>query len=163
MSDKPVLKKLKTDLGETRVHVRTEQNVSPFIVPPAPKGLTLDEYQKFAARTANYPEVSMPVKVKGHNGDEQVVWIDMGVTYCTLGLAGEAGEVANVVKKGIRDGLSPAEQAERVKKELGDVLWYAAQLATELGMSLSEVAEANLSKLADRQTRGVIGGSGDDR
>jgi NTP pyrophosphatase (non-canonical NTP hydrolase) len=85
--------------------------------------------------------------------------------YPTLGLTGEAGEVADKVKKVIRDrgGVFDADTREAIKLELGDVLWYVAQLASELGYDLNEVADANLQKLSSRAARGRIGGSGDQR
>jgi NTP pyrophosphatase (non-canonical NTP hydrolase) len=103
--------------------------------------MTFDDYQSAARKTAIYPEQHK-------------------VVYPALGLAGEAGEVAEKVKKWIRDGvLDP----DAVKKELGDVLWYLAALAGDLNLSLSDVAEANVRKLESRQARGVLGGSGDNR
>jgi NTP pyrophosphatase (non-canonical NTP hydrolase) len=100
--------------------------------------------------------------------------------YLILGLASEAGEVADKVKKLIRDNPktygelmyflhngSPNEAINRfrdgIEKELGDVLWYISAISTCLRLSLNEVAEANLYKLQSREERGVIGGSGDDR
>jgi NTP pyrophosphatase (non-canonical NTP hydrolase) len=85
--------------------------------------------------------------------------------YPTLGLCGEAGEVADKVKKVLRDrqgNFSPEVIAD-LQLELGDVLWYVAQLATELGLELEQIAQANLDKLASRAARNVIGGSGDRR
>ena len=85
--------------------------------------------------------------------------------YPTLGLCGEAGEVADKVKKVLRDrqgNFSPEVIAD-LKLELGDVLWYVAQLATELGLELEQIAQTNLDKLASRAARNVIGGSGDRR
>lgn len=84
------------------------------------------------------------------------------VSYMTLGLAGEAGEIANKVKKLIRDGDSPEKRAA-IAAELGDVLWYVAGLATELGVNLGDVAQANLDKLNKRAAEGKIQGSGDTR
>ncbi len=104
-------------------------------------------YQARSRRTAQYPII-------GH-----------AVVYPTLGLANEAGEVAGKIKKIFRDkggGLSEADQ-QALKSELGDVLWYLAQMCTELGLSLDEVAESNLSKLTSRLERGQIGGEGDER
>ncbi len=83
--------------------------------------------------------------------------------YPALGLAGEAGEVANKVKKLSRDHLDPKDLQEDIKSELGDVLWYLAAVATEFDISLTDVAADNLRKLEDRRARGVIGGSGDNR
>lgn len=92
---------------------------------------------------------------------------DAGVNpiYPTLGLCGEAGEVADKVKKVLRDqgGEFSAEVIAALQLELGDVLWYVAQLATELGLELDQVAQANLDKLASRSARNVISGSGDSR
>jgi NTP pyrophosphatase (non-canonical NTP hydrolase) len=85
--------------------------------------------------------------------------------YPTLGLCGEAGEVADKVKKVLRDrqgNFSPEVIAD-LKLELGDVLWYVAQLATELGLELEQIAQTNIDKLASRAARNVIGGSGDRR
>ncbi|NLF75598.1 MAG: nucleoside triphosphate pyrophosphohydrolase family protein [Chloroflexi bacterium] len=109
--------------------------------------LTFSEYQRRTADTAIYPDV-------GRNP-----------IYPTLGLAGEAGEVCEKVKKVLRDsdGQFSAEAVGAIQKELGDVLWYAARLAAELGLDLGQVAEANLSKLASRQQRDHLSGSGDDR
>lgn len=109
--------------------------------------MTFDEYQKKSRRTALYPRA----------GENYI--------YPTLGLAGEAGEVANKIKKIERDhgGVLNRDTKETVESELGDVLWYVAQLATELGIPLEQVAEKNLEKLAARLERGRISGSGDQR
>ena len=87
------------------------------------------------------------------------------IVYPTLGLANEAGEVAGKVKKIFRDKGGFISDADRqaLKQELGDVLWYLTQICTELGLTLEEVAEANLTKLASRQERGQIRGEGDIR
>ncbi len=87
------------------------------------------------------------------------------MAYPALGLAGEAGEVAEHAKKAIRDdaGVVSEERREAMAKELGDVLWYVSQLASELGLELDEIARANLEKLLSRQRRGVLSGSGDER
>ncbi|MHB8242870.1 MAG: nucleoside triphosphate pyrophosphohydrolase family protein [Solirubrobacteraceae bacterium] len=108
--------------------------------------MELSEYQRLARRTAEYPR-------------------DAWLAYPALGLAGEAGEVAEHAKKVIRDdgGQISDERRAAMSKELGDVLWYVAQLATELGLELDEVAQANLDKLLSRQQRGVLSGSGDER
>ena len=106
-----------------------------------------DLYQDAAEDTAVYPD-------QGNN-----------IYYPTLGLAGETGEICEKIKKIMRDngGEVTQEQKEGLVKELGDVLWYLATLATELNVSLASVAEHNLEKLQDRKERGVLGGSGDNR
>lgn len=111
--------------------------------------LNFDEYQKLADDTAVYPG----------RDDEKVA------PYPALGLAGEAGEVCEHLKKLIRDddGRLSDERRRALKKELGDVLWYVAAVATELDASLAEIAAANVDKLADRRDRGVLKGEGDDR
>jgi NTP pyrophosphatase (non-canonical NTP hydrolase) len=113
--------------------------------------MTLDEYQTQSRKTALYPKDDKNFSVP--------------LTYPALGLVGEAGEVAEKVKKIYRDdkGQVTDEKKQEIKKELGDVLWYTTQLATELGFSLEEVAQANLDKLFSRLDRGVLGGSGDNR
>lgn len=98
-------------------------------------------YQEKTSETAIYPE-------------------DQALQYLALGLNGEAGEVAEKIKKHIRDGK---ELDEDFAKELGDVLWYLAQLINELDADMSEVAQANLDKLFDRKSRDKIQGSGDNR
>lgn len=89
----------------------------------------------------------------------------LNVIYPTLGLTGEAGEVAEKVKKILRDkkGNIRIEEAREIAKELGDVLWYIAAISHDLGIPLSEVAVMNLDKLRDRESRGVLRGSGDNR
>jgi NTP pyrophosphatase (non-canonical NTP hydrolase) len=108
--------------------------------------MEISEYQRLSRRTAEYPREA---------------WL----AYPALGLAGEAGEVAEHAKKAIRDdaGAVSPQRREMMAKELGDVLWYVAQLASELELDLDEVARANLDKLLSRQSRGVLSGSGDDR
>jgi NTP pyrophosphatase (non-canonical NTP hydrolase) len=112
---------------------------------------TFDSYQEDAGTTAFYP-------LSDTGGVNAVV-------YTALGLAGEAGEVANKVKKVLRDhdGNFNDETRTAIIDEIGDVLWYCARLATELGTSLGEVAAANIDKLYDRKTRNALHGSGDDR
>jgi NTP pyrophosphatase (non-canonical NTP hydrolase) len=104
------------------------------------------DYQSRAKETAIYPSHAR-------------------VTYPALGLAGEAGEVANKVKKVIRDnnGVVPETTRQAISQELGDVLWYMASLATDLGLDLSEIAADNLAKLWSRKERGTLQGSGDQR
>ena len=113
------------------------------------RDLTLDDYQREATRTAVY---------RGRGTVE-------GLTYVCLGIAGEAGEVCNKAKKVLRDagGVMTEERRAAMEAELGDVLWYVAALADELGVSLSAAAAGNLAKLADRAARGAIKGDGDRR
>lgn len=82
-----------------------------------------------------------------------------------LGVNGEAGEIAEKIKKIIRDknGELSAEDKTELAKEIGDVLWYLAVLANQLGVSFDKIAEQNIDKLQSRQKRGVLGGSGDNR
>ncbi len=109
--------------------------------------MNLNQYQDKSRETALYPNM-------GNNP-----------IYPTLGLVGEAGEVADKVKKVLRDdnGVFTSDVRQSIKYELGDVLWYVSQLANELGYELEEVAIANLDKLSNRAKRGKIKGSGDDR
>ena len=105
----------------------------------------LDMYQKSAKATAIYPR-------------------DYSIVYPAIGLAGEAGEVANKVKKLLRDNPDMTDDIkEKIGDEIGDVLWYCAVLADDLGQSLSEIANRNLLKLANRQKLGKLHGSGDKR
>lgn len=109
----------------------------------------INEYQKFTESTAIYPS-------KGTMG---------GLVYAVLGLNGEAGEVAEKIKKAIRDDagvISPHRRGELIR-ELGDVMWYAARIASELGYDLSTVLEANVQKLNSRKGRDTLQGSGDER
>lgn len=93
------------------------------------------------------------------------VVVDHAILYPTLGLTNEAGEVAGKVKKIFRDkgGVIGDEDRAALKSELGDVLWYLAQICTDLDLSLQEVAEDNLRKLARRREAGTLQGDGDDR
>jgi len=88
-----------------------------------------------------------------------------GVVYCTLGLTGEAGEVADHVKKMFRDdgGEMTIEKKVAIVKELGDVLWYIANLANSIGVDMETVANVNIDKLQSRMKRGTQRGSGDNR
>lgn len=110
--------------------------------------MTLEEYQKQALKT---------VLSTGDDFKDLLHWV--------LGLNGEAGEVAEKLKKIIRDkdGVIAEDDKKELAKELGDVLWYIAVFAHDLGVPLNEIAQANLDKLASRQNRGVLGGSGDNR
>ena len=108
--------------------------------------LNFFEYEKEAAKTAVYP------------GSGELT----GLMYTALGLAGEAGEFADQVKKVLRDddGVPTEVRKDKLKKELGDVMWYMARCCAELGFSLEEVAYHNVKKLADRKERGVLQGDG---
>ncbi len=90
---------------------------------------------------------------------------EQALSYFTLGLNGEAGEVAEKVKKILRDdqGKVSAEKKKEIEKELGDVLWYLAQITTELNLDLNKVAAVNLEKLFSRMERNKLSGSGDNR
>jgi NTP pyrophosphatase (non-canonical NTP hydrolase) len=94
-----------------------------------------------------------------------LIHTDHAIVYPTLGLTNEAGEVAGKIKKIFRDrgGVISAEDREALKHELGDVLWYLAQICTELDLTLEEVASTNLTKLFSRLERGTISGEGDIR
>lgn len=109
--------------------------------------MTFEEYQKNSRKTAMYPAV----------GEKFV--------YPALGLAGETGEVLEKVKKICRDkgGKVDEETKQELSKEMGDVLWYLAQLATEFDLSFNDIAESNIKKLLSRLERGTIHGSGDNR
>lgn len=85
------------------------------------------------------------------------------ILYPTLGLTGEAGEVADKVKKIIRDGKSVVNERVEIAKELGDVLWYLAAVARDIGVSLDDVAMMNIEKLESRKERGTLQGNGDNR
>jgi len=106
-----------------------------------------DEYQREAGKTAIYPN-------KGNN-----------FIYPTLGLCGEAGEIAEKIKKILRDkdGRISAKDGMELHKELGDVLWYLSALASELEFSLHSIAYSNIEKLQSRQQRDKLHGDGDNR
>ena len=105
---------------------------------------TFSEYQEFVASMKAYPE-------------------RYGIIYPALGLCGEAGEIAEKVKKWLRgDEWSGLDKAALLK-ELGDPLWYITSLAADLGYTLQDVVDVNVEKLSSRKNRGVLKGSGDDR
>ena len=106
--------------------------------------MTMNEYQSLALETAVYPQP---------------------IIYPTLGLTGEAGEVADKVKKVLRDNNSQFTDDKKLEiaKEIGDVLWYCATLSHDLGYTLEEIASMNYEKLHSRQERGKLHGSGDNR
>lgn len=108
--------------------------------------MQFSQYQQQTKSTAIYPAI-------GHR-----------VTYPALGLANEAGEVLGKIKKVFRDKDGNFDSAkDDISKELGDVLWYIAQVANELDINLDDVAQANIDKLFSRKERGVLQGSGDNR
>ncbi|MGC8730279.1 MAG: nucleoside triphosphate pyrophosphohydrolase family protein [Candidatus Micrarchaeia archaeon] len=106
--------------------------------------MNLSEYQEKAHSTAIYPSE-----------------LDGAYFYPAIGLAGEVGELLNKIKKIARDNASLNK--EDVKLELGDILWYLSELAGSFGISMDNVAEANLEKLARRKSNGTLRGSGDQR
>ena len=110
--------------------------------------MTFKEYLLFTRTTAIYPTEP-----------------DIAISYLVLGLVSEAGEVAGVFKKCIRDEnytVTP-EVLEKFEKEIGDVFWYLARLIDELGLDFEDILELNKLKLTSRKTRNQLGGSGDDR
>ncbi len=121
---------------------------------------TFNEYQKEAIRlkiSLNKFRIIFP------NMNDNIIKL-IAVTYDGLGL-GEAGEVQGKIKKVIRDngGIITPEATDEIKSELGDTLWYITSMCENLGITLEDVAKANIEKLHDRHNRGVLGGSGDNR
>jgi NTP pyrophosphatase (non-canonical NTP hydrolase) len=110
--------------------------------------MKLNEYAKFTRTTAIYPHARTGAVPE--------------LMYLALGLAGEAGEVANKVKKLFRDGDSPEKRAH-LEGEIGDVFWYLARLCDALGLEPEVILAQNAQKLTSRLERGVIGGDGDHR
>lgn len=117
--------------------------------------MEINEYQKMALETAVYPK-------------------EFKTIYPALGMNGEAGEVADKVKKVLRDSeiivrdgsgaiVLPVAKREELAKEVGDVLWYVAMMAYDIGYSLEEIAEMNYAKLKSRQQRHQLSGEGDNR
>ena len=106
--------------------------------------LTFNDYQKTAKETAIYKD---------------------GIFYPVLGLCGESGEVADKIKKIYRDnnGIISEDNKEQLVKEMGDVLWYLANMATDLNVTLEDVARKNLEKIQIRQQKNLIHGEGDNR
>ena len=124
--------------------------------------MNLNRYQEIASGTAIYPEA-------GSHSDNAVNYTILGLTgessellKLIHGLAGDSGHLANIWKKAYRDGDYTIIR-EQIRYELGDVLWYVAALANELGMTLDQVALTNIEKLRDRRVRNQLQGSGDDR
>lgn len=108
--------------------------------------MTLNEYQNQALKTSIYPD-------------------DMSIIYPLIGLSGEVGELAEKIKKTIRDNNKHFDVLKRAELaiELGDVLWYVAAMASDLGYTLEDVGNINLTKTGDRNERGTLHGSGDYR
>lgn len=106
--------------------------------------MNFNEYQRLTSKTAVFPK-------------------KIAKAYLALGVAGESGEVADKVKKFLRGDTKKPLNKEEMKKEMGDVLWYLAQLSKELGIPFNDVARANITKLMDRKRRKVLKGSGDNR
>lgn len=108
--------------------------------------MTLVEYQEKALSTRIYPQ-------------------DMKIVYPALGLSGECGEVCDKIKKVFRDnnGEFTEEKKQEILKELGDVLWYMANMAYDLGSSIAEVARMNTQKTLTRKANNTIHGNGDNR
>lgn len=122
--------------------------------------MTPNEYQEKAHTFSCYEK---PIAYETIAG--QVVTHELDWTYPALGLAEEAGEVVGKFAKAVRDenGNISGERREAIKKELGDVCWFVAELSTLLGFKLEEVMQHNIDKLTDRKSRNVIKGSGDER
>lgn len=120
--------------------MKLEEEVKKFMQDKNKSIITANTYQLEAKKTAIFPP-------------------DKALEYLSLGLVGEAGEVANKVKKIIRDKKIDAD----ISGEIGDVLWYCAMLADYLDVNLGKIMENNLDKLRSRKERGVLGGSGDRR
>jgi len=113
--------------------------------------MNIREYQIWTRKTAKYPKES--------------VEFEPSMPYLVMGLAGEAGEVANKYKKIIRDkyGIMDDADVDAILDELGDIVWYIARIVDELGYGFEDLAARNHAKLESRFSRGVIGGSGDNR
>lgn len=113
--------------------------------------MQINEYQNLTQETTVYPDANH--------------YTTTAIIYCTLGLVGESGEIANKVKKILRDydGLVTDITRDELRKELGDVFWYLARLADELEFDLDSIARENITKLMSRKERGKLRGSGDDR
>ncbi len=108
--------------------------------------MTFNEYQEAAGKTADYPR-------------------KLSIVYPLIGLAGETGEVAEKVKKTIRDndGVFDEDEKLEIAKELGDVLWYLSAIAGDMGYRLDDIARINIEKIQSRNGRNMIHGNGDNR
>lgn len=119
--------------------------------------INVDDYQKKAHETADYPSAYIPT--------EFLAGVSLDWVYPVAGLSEEAGEVAGKFAKAVRDenGKISEKRKEEIVKELGDVCWFVAEICTVLHVDLSTVLQNNLEKLSSRKARGVIHGSGDNR
>ena len=108
--------------------------------------MTFNEYQQQALKTAIYPQ-------------------NYKIVYPSIGLSGETGEVSEKIKKVLRDnnGNFSKDKCQEIAKELGDCLWYIANLSSDIGYSLDDIAEMNINKIISRQQNNQIHGNGDDR
>lgn len=124
----------------------TKYEVTAICTPPEYDGMTLNEYQDLAMRTAIYP----------NDGD---------IAYLALAICGEAGELADKVKKVLRDKDGRFHQSDiaSIALELGDIAWYMANMADRLGYRLTDVARMNIEKINGRLKRGTLHGTGDNR
>ncbi len=123
-----------------------EHKIAVMCEPPGNGGMSLDQYQRLALETALFPT-------------------DKNLSYLTLALCGEVGEVAEKVKKVMRDkgGQFYAPDMAAIALELGDAMWYIANIAKFLGYGLSDIAKLNIEKIQGRIERGTLHGSGDER
>ncbi len=108
--------------------------------------MEMNEYQQAALQTAVYPQ-------------------EMKIVYPLIGITGETGEVAEKIKKVIRDNNAVFSDDDRreIAKEIGDILWYISSLSSDIGYSLDEIAAMNIDKITSRNERGKIHGEGDNR
>jgi len=130
--------------------------------------MELNEYQELARKTAIYPTFYLAGEITPEELEALIAsgklrpaaWV-----YPTLGLSGETGEVSERMKKLSRDagGLLTPDQLVRIKKEVGDALWYIANVCHELNTTMSDVATENIAKLKARQIKGTLHGEGDER
>lgn len=122
-------------------------------------GMNIDDYQDESRKTAIYPKVTLVLDyADGTQSTAEAPWL-----YPILGLLGEAGELADKLKKVIRDKNGLVGDPSPYAKEAGDVTWYVARLADAFGVQLSDVLAGNTAKLQSRQARGQLQGSGDER
>ena len=127
--------------------------------------MNFDDYKEFTHETAIYP-----MSVEDVEEISQKTYLEdfanwLALSYVIGKLNGEAGELAELQFKALRDEacqISP-ERKEAMRKELGDVLYYVARIAVHLDVSLDAIAVENMEKLRDRKDRGVLQGSGDNR